>query len=377
MHGDVAVVCRSGKPLEQAWSGTPAGLMRGLAKAGVAAHFVDAEPRHTVVRAAQAWAMVVHRNRFGGMLAPEIRALRQWTARRRASRIGQTVAAIQMGSDFGIPFPHWFVTFEDMTVPQFLRVSSVQTALGVRAIERWIAMQGRCYEGAIGCCVASQWAADSIVRDYEVEPSKVHVVGLGRNYDPRPTLRDWMHPRFLFVGYDWKRKNGPMVVRAFSYVRERFPSAQLDLVGGHPRLDVEGVRGHGPLDFSLPRQRASVEALFEAATCFVMPSKFEPFGMAYVEAGAAGVASIGTVVGGARDVIGDDAGLLVDPSDEGALIDAMTIMCEPLRASNMGAAALEKSRFFTWEAVAERVMKVLRIRDRATLTPQDVAQRVR
>ena len=40
-------------------------------------------------------------------------------------------------------------------------------------------------------------------------------------------------------------------------------------------------------------------AIGESATCFVMPSHFEPFGIVYVEAAAAGVPSIGTVELGA------------------------------------------------------------------------------
>jgi len=163
------------------------------------------------------------------------------------------------------------------------------------------------------------------------------------------------------MGYDWERKNGPMVLRAFAQLKERMPNARLDLAGGHPRIEMDGVVTHGSLDISQPRDRAQAESLFEAATCFVMPSQLEPFGMVYVEAAAAGVASIGTTVGGARDVIGEEGGLLVDPSDERALADAMAMMCDPNQASTMGNAALKRSRLFTWRAVAERVARVLEL----------------
>ncbi|MGI8886647.1 MAG: glycosyltransferase family 4 protein [Gaiellaceae bacterium] len=171
--------------------------------------------------------------------------------------------------------------------------------------------------------------------------------------------RDWTRPRFFFMGYDWERKNGPMVLRAFAQLREKFPHARLDVAGGHPRIEMDGIVTHGSLDFSEPSDRAQAEALFEKATCFVMPSKFEPFGMVYVEAAAAGVPSIGTTVGGARDIIGEGAGLLVDPSDERALAEAMAALCDPEIASRMGNAALERSRHFTWPAVAERILQVL------------------
>jgi glycosyltransferase involved in cell wall biosynthesis len=296
------------------------------------------------------------------MLAPEIRELRRATARIRSSRLDSWDAAVQMGSEFGMPFGGRFVTFEDMTVRQLARLAPAEAAeFGERTLGRWVGAQARCYAAAAGCCVASSWAAGSIVTDYAIDSEKVHIVGFGRNLEPRPVPRDWTQPRFLFVGYDWERKNGSMLVQAFVRLRERMPAARLDVVGGHPRIGVEGVIEHGRLDHYDARQRAYVQSLFESATCFVMPSRFEPFGMAYIEAAAAGVASIGTTLGGSRDLIGGDAGLLVDPTDDDALLRAMTALCDPERAAGMGEVALERSRRFTWEAVAQRIARVLEL----------------
>jgi glycosyltransferase involved in cell wall biosynthesis len=355
----VALVYRSGEPPDRAWSGIPAGLARGLAEIGWSGRLVSAEPPRSVIRAAEAWALVVHRHRYGGMLAPEVRSLRRSTARRRARRARPFDGVVQMGSDFGIPFADRFVTYEDMTVRQFVRVFNLESVLGAVAVRRWLAAQAEIYDAALGCCVASRWAADSIVGDYGVERSKVHVVGIGRNYEPRLVERDWSRPRFLFVGYDWDRKNGPMLVEAFARVREAVPAARLDIVGGHPALELEGVTTHGSLDFSQPAERERVQVLFESATCFVMPSQFEPLGIAYVEAAAAGVPSIGTIVGGGSDVIGRDGGVVVDPGDADALVEAMTTMCDPVRAATMGAAARSRAHLFTWSAVAERLLAVL------------------
>src|SRR5919109_132591 len=312
----VRLVYRSGRPFEAAWSGIPAGLSRGLSELGLQSYPVDAEPLHSVTQLAKVWATVVRRNRHGGMFAPEVRELRRLTARLRARRSTTTDAIIQMGSDFGIPFAETLVTYEDMTVMQVARVEPVEQIVGTAGMNRWVAAQRRCYDAAVGCCAMSSVTAKSIIEDYRISPLKVHVVWAGRNYDPKPVERDWTRPRFFFMGYDWQRKNGPMVLRAFARLRAQIPDARLDVAGGHPRVDMEGVVGHGPLDFSDSRERARAEALFASATCFVMPSRYEPFGIVYVEAAAAAVPSIGTVFGGARDAIGDEGGLLVDPSDE-------------------------------------------------------------
>jgi glycogen synthase len=335
--------------------------MRGLSEIGLAAHAVNAEPRRAVMRAAKAWALVIRGNRFGGLYAPEVRELRRLTARRRASPIERWDAAVQMGSDFGVPFPRKFVTYEDMTVRQMARLFPLERVLGASGVERWIAAQAKCYETALGCCVASRWAAESVIRDYEIDPAKVHVVGFGRNHEPAVVDRDWSRPRFLFVGYDWERKNGPMLLRAFARVREHAPSAQLDLVGGHGEVSAEGITTHGALDFSDRVQREHIRALFESATCFVMPSQWEPFGMAYIEAAAAGVPSIGTNVGGVSDIVGPDGGIIIDPSSEDALVEAMALLCDPERASKMGAYAAERSRHFTWSAVARRLARALQL----------------
>jgi glycogen synthase len=355
----VGLVYRSGLPADRAWSRIPAGLRGGLSELGFEPHSIDAEPRQIVARATKAWATVVRRNRHGGLYAPEIRELRQVTARMRARQLDGLEAVIQMGSDFGIPFSLALATYEDMTVLQRARVDSIENVLGPRALNTWVRAQKTCYDAAVACCAMSSAAAASIVDDYGVEPSKVHVVWAGRNYDPKPVERDWTRPRFFFMGYDWERKNGPLVLRAFARLRSRVEHAQLDVAGHHPRLDVDGVRAHGPLDLSDPHQRVKAEQLFQSATCFVMPSRYEPFGIVYVEAAAAGVPSIGTVVGGARDAIGPGGGLLVDPNDDVALVEAMEAMCDPAKAAAMGAAARERSHLFTWAAVAERIMGAL------------------
>jgi hypothetical protein len=350
-----AIVYRSGLRQGDAWSGIPKGLADGLAELSVETSLVDAEPPQLATLAAKAWATAVHRDRWDGMLAPEIVKLRELTARTRARRATPD-ACVQMGSDFGTPIDVPRVTFEDMTVAQAVRMPSARE--GLTKAPRWITRQRELYNSVQACCVASRWAAGSVVDDYGIDGAKVHVVGFGRNLDPAPVPKDWHQPRFLFSGLDWERKNGPMLVRAFAHLRQAIPSARLDLVGKVPRLDAEGVTVHGRLDRADPQQRQLMEQLYQKATCFVMPSRYEPFGMVYVEAGAAGTPSIGTTAGGASDAIGE-GGLLVDPADDSALMGAMRAMADPERASATGAAALTHSGLYTWRAVAERVVRAV------------------
>jgi glycosyltransferase involved in cell wall biosynthesis len=160
----------------------------------------------------------------------------------------------------------------------------------------------------------------------------------------------------LFVGWDWARKNGDAVVRAFLALREQVPDATLDVVGHHPPLDDPGVTGHGPLSLLDPEARATVEQLFHRSTCFVMPSLIEPFGIVYVEAAMAGIPSIGTTIGGTSESIGD-GGLRVDPEDPNALLRAMREMTDAATAAELGRIANARAAGLTWRLTAERILR--------------------
>jgi len=166
--------------------------------------------------------------------------------------------------------------------------------------------------------------------------------------------RVWNTPRFLFIGIDWKRKNGVGVLNAFARVRETFPDATLDLVGGHPSIAMPGVVGHGLLARESAAAQRLLDDLFASATAFVLPSLFEPAGIAYLEAASAGLPVICTTCGGARELLGD-AAISVNPNDEEALIQAMLRLCDLKSARIMGDLAHEQARDMTWMSVSKRI----------------------
>jgi glycogen synthase len=327
---------------ERTWSGIPAGLTRGLEGCGA---------RVTHLTAAATAASTAPSEEAAAAVSAEVAGALE--------AAGPLDGVVQMESTFSLPDGVPFVTFEDATVAQALAVLSLPPALA----ESWRRRQHDIYLGATGCCLASEWAARSVREDYGIPAEKVHVVGFGANLEvePGPDSR-FDTPRFLFLGRSWARKNGPAVLRAFAEVRRRLPTATLDLVGAHPEIgDSAGVTGHGPLDHSATSDREALATLFRRATCLVLPSRFEPFGIAYVEAGAACVPSIGTAVGGATDAIGA-GGVIVDPGDEDALREAMLELCDPTTARRLGLAAREHAADYTWERVAERILAALRLR---------------
>ncbi|MDX6609088.1 MAG: hypothetical protein QOF85_1013 [Solirubrobacterales bacterium] len=361
-----------GDPSHKAtWSGIPFGLMGGLEAAGVEAVPVRVEPPApllavssntiavTYLRPRRDVRAAVQQARAAARASASIAQVNSWAVPRALRQAGRLDGIIQIGTGYTLRSSVPVATYEDMTIPQTR--THPYTGWGLlsrRSFDSRMARQRRAYQQAVACCVTSPWAAESVLNDYGIAPEKVHVVGIGCNHVAPATERDWSEPRFLFVGLDWERKNGSGLLRAFARLRERLPAARLDLVGGHPPLSQAGVTGHGILQLDVPAQHDRLERLFAEATCFVMPSHSEASAIAYVEAAAAELPSIGTSAGGSNYLIGD-GGLIVDPGDDEALFVAMQRLADAQTAERMGAAAKERSRLFTWGAVTRRLMQAL------------------
>jgi glycogen synthase len=338
-----------------AWSGVPAGLAAGFAAAGAEAIGIDARPRGSG-RLVDALRMTWAQASANGLLAAASGTKAGWSARR-----ADLDGIVTIGSGYMLRSPTPSVTYEDMTVAQAMRSSDpVYDQLRPSAKQRWQARQAEIYRRSRACCAVSGWVAESLLDDYGVAPERIHVVGLGRNTNVAEVVdKDWSVPRFLFVGFDWARKRGPEVVEAFAELRKRCPQATLDLVGSHPPIEADGVTGHGALRRDSAAAQRTLAELIGNATCFLMPSRYEPFGIAYVDAGAAGVPSIGTTVGGAPDAVGP-GGLVIDPNDDAALLAAMLELADPARAQQLGGLASSHAELFTWRAVSERLLRALR-----------------
>ena len=299
---------------------------------------------------------LVWRMKTGLWRSPEVATLKRIFASSVARRFHSPVDGwIQLDSDYGIPFKGNVVTLGDMTVAQLNRHAP---GIPARSIQHWRREQARVYEAARACCVASNWARSSIIDDYGISAEKVHVVGFGRSLEVPPATRSWSSPKFLFVGLGWDRKNGAAVLHAFTEIARRHRDARLDIVGPDCRFDLPGVFSHGPLGRA-PAERDRLRHLYQSATCFVLPSWLEPFGIVYAEAAAAGLPVIGTSVGGADEVIAPGTGCLVHPSDRRGLFAAMERFTDPVLARNAGVAAQRHAALFTWPLVASRLLRAL------------------
>lgn len=174
-----------------------------------------------------------------------------------------------------------------------------------------------------------------------------------------------LEPGFVFsLGRLNRRKNLARLVHAHAGLRlgtgiplvigGRADHGAGDLIALLDRSDSRTVRRVGLIpDADLP-------AFFSGATCFVLPSLFEGFGLPLLEAMACGCPVIASDRAALPEVVAD-AGLLVDPESVDAMAAALRQMVgDTALRERLKERGLLRSREFTWSIAARRTREVLR-----------------
>lgn len=349
------------------WSGTPAGLAAGFATIGV-----EVVPIGSAMPGGlrQLVGAMSHATGKRGAVADRVHvknAARTWAIGRNIHAAGPIDAILAMGTelyDLGAVVPPGVVssTYDDGTLAQMWAHENSDLRLAgfpPSHVSRWIARQRRSTAAADMNFVSTHWAKESFLDDYRAEESSVKVVGMGHR--PRTGTgnnRDWSRPNYLFVGVDWRRKNGERILEAFARVHARIPQATLHLVGSVPGVRQEGVSVHGHLARDDGAAQEKLLNLFSTATCFVLPGLFDPSPIACLEAASAGVPVIASTEGGAGEFLGEGAAL-VDPANVAAIEAAMLRFSDPAEARRCGGIAELAASGFTWSAVAGRIGQAL------------------
>jgi glycosyltransferase involved in cell wall biosynthesis len=129
-------------------------------------------------------------------------------------------------------------------------------------------------------------------------------------------------PRFLCIASLIRRKNVLRLADAF----ERVGNGTLTFVGDGPlRTQLEGRPGI-ELVGRVAYDRVPEQIARSHVVC--QPSLIEPFGQALLEAMACGRSVVATRIGGPPEFVPPDAGILVDPADEDALVAALQSAAE-------------------------------------------------
>ncbi|HLN56839.1 MAG TPA: glycosyltransferase family 4 protein [Bacteroidales bacterium] len=265
--------------------------------------------------------------------------------------------------DASIPgIPHFLYT--DHTHLENLRYPGYDKRL---LVENWINLEKQAYRNASLVFTMSSNISRSLVQDYGCDPSKVVCVYGGSNVSISDRHFDeerYSRKNILFVGVDWERKGGPVLVEAFRQVLKVHPDATLSIVGCKPELNVPNCRVMGKLDLD------EVKLYLGKASVFCLPSRLEPFGIAFLEAMALKLPVVATTIGSIPDFIHEGRnGYLVEPDNPAELANALINLLgseDKCRSFGEYGYSLVHERY-TWtktgRGISENIKSVLNNRD--------------
>lgn len=217
----------------------------------------------------------------------------------------------------------------------------------------WIKMEKKSYENSDIVFTFSDHTRQSIIDDYEVIEDKVVTVYSGTNVVSLPnTIKEYRNKIILFVGIDFERKGGYVLLNAFKKIRDEIKDAKLIILGSTLDLRIEGVEVKGFVPYETKIQ------YYKLASVFVMPSLGDPFPNAVIEAMSYKLPCIGSRVGGISEIIENEkTGFLVEPNDSNQLAEKIiSLLNDENLMKKMGNAGRKRvEELFTWDKVVERM----------------------
>jgi len=285
--------------------------------------------------------------------------------------------AQKLKESWGTPFVQMFHTLGQMKQ----RILSHETALPNQRIQT----ETEVMRWADALVAATPAEYMQMLWLYRADRRKIEIIPPGVNVERFQPMR---HPGqraalglegqgqyLLFVGRIEPLKAVDSILYALAILRNNDPQLLQDVclvvIGGDPRdtTDTEMMRlqtlarelGVSDLvQFVGARDQNQLPAFYANATAVLMPSDYESFGMAALEAMASGTPVIASRVGGLAYLVGDgETGYLV-PVREPQVIAARIadLLSDPQKRVEMGRRAAEVAQEYSWSQIVDRVLAI-------------------
>jgi glycosyltransferase involved in cell wall biosynthesis len=177
-------------------------------------------------------------------------------------------------------------------------------------IRQGIELDQKAFQKAAHCMLASEWNRRSAISNYKIDPARISVVPCGANLDEIPLASSLNFEysgkcRLLFLGVDWERKGGKIVLDAFRKIRTKWPDAHLHIIGCKPPGEVTdpSITVIPFLDKNDPVDRSRLDGIFRESDLLFLPTRAECAGVVFSESSAYGVPSITTDTGGVSNYV--------------------------------------------------------------------------
>ncbi|MDR1683623.1 MAG: glycosyltransferase family 4 protein [Candidatus Symbiothrix sp.] len=244
-------------------------------------------------------------------------------------------------------------------------------------IKEWDELEKRALQTSDLALYASDWAAQNAIQYYQVDPDKVKVVPFGANI-PRPYSEEEIKKvidsrpqdicRLIFVGVEWERKGGDFAIKVVQRLHEKKIPVHLDIVGIREELPPlpSYITNHGFISKSTPEGIQRLHELMSNAHFFLLPTRFDAYGIVFTEASAYGLPSLAPKTGGVTTVVLDNRNgmtfdLSADPEEYADYIAHLFSNRESYRRLALSSYN-EYSTRLNWNTAGETIMNSIKER---------------
>lgn len=202
------------------------------------------------------------------------------------------------------------VFWSDATFAGMLNYYPSFTNLSTKSIINGNEMEQSALRRAKLAIYCTNWAANSAISNYDVDPEKVKVVPWGANIDIRidrgHVLEDVKSRhsttcKLLFLGVEWHRKGGDIALAVAEELNSQGLDTQLTVIGCQPPIKrpypkfLEVVPF---IDKSTEEGSTKLISYLAQSHFLILPTRAEASGHAFCEASAFGLPSIAAKTGG-------------------------------------------------------------------------------
>lgn len=214
----------------------------------------------------------------------------------------------QMISYLRSPVPVIFMI--DATFKQLNGYYPYYSNLPAYNVKQGVELDRLAFQNASHCLLTSEWAKASAVNDYQISADKISVIPFSPNMEESgliqivPSLPNVC--RLLFLGVEWERKGGPIVLESFRLLQQMGLNPSLHIIGVVPPDDLSGDKNITVIPFldkNNPAERVEMVKIMEASDILFVPTRAECAGVVFSEASAFGLPSVSTDTGGVSSMV--------------------------------------------------------------------------
>ena len=208
------------------------------------------------------------------------------------------------------------ILYTDSTLDNLLRFYSNYFNLQAKDITEAQEVERLAIENADLLIYTSKWAADSAIRNYNADATKVFIVPFGANLSIIPTKQELKsiileknikrHINLLFIGVDWKRKGGEYAIELTEKLNELGIPATLHIAGIRNiplHLNRKFIVYHGFISKRTAKSEMKLCKLYSQSNFLILPSLADCTPVVFSEANAYGVPCLVSSVGGHSGII--------------------------------------------------------------------------